>query len=112
MITVICKGHGRIEQRINGLYRRNSAALPARGEHVRIVITLLNVEIDAVVCEVDEMARTYDVSLLENPYVQNFLLEKIRRKENLEVVDSYPGKASSVRTNHDLNIGKGNSSYA
>jgi hypothetical protein len=85
MITVIHKGIGRVEQRINGIYRSTLKDMPANGERVRVVIDLLNIEIDAVVCEVNESDRRFDVSLLENPYKTNLLLEQIRREENLLV---------------------------
>ena len=95
MITVICKGHGRIEQRINGIYRSRANELPAKGDYVRVVIDLLNIEIEAIVCEVNKSSRTFDVSLLENPYKANRLLEKIRKEENLSVVSESKGNTCS-----------------
>ncbi len=95
MITVIHKGIGRVEQRINGIYRSTLKDMPAKGERVRVVIDLLNIEIDAVVCEVNVSARRFDVSLLENPYKTNRLLEQIRREENLSVEVADAGKKSS-----------------
>jgi hypothetical protein len=86
MITVIAKGHGRIDQRINGIYRSNLKELPSKGERVRIVIDMLEIEIEAIVCEVYESIRKFDLSLLENPYKTNRLLAKIRKEENLSVV--------------------------
>jgi len=112
MITVIHKGHGKIEQRINGIYRSVLKDMPVKGERVRIVIMLLNVEIDAIVCEVNESDRRFDVSLLENPYVQNFLLAKVFKEEKLSVEAATAGKTSKVRKNLISNITEGNSSYA
>jgi hypothetical protein len=86
MITVIAKGHGRIDQRINGIYRSNLKELPSKGERVLVVVESLGIEMEAIVCAVYESTRTFDVSLLENPYKTNRLLEKIRKEENLSVM--------------------------
>jgi hypothetical protein len=97
MITIIAKGHGRIDQRINGIYRSNSKPLPAKGERVSVIIPSLdNIELDAIVCNVNLENRTFDVSMLENLYKVNRLLEKIRKEENLSVKSTDTGNPSSV----------------
>ena len=96
MNTIIAKGHGRIDQRINGIYRSNLKELPSKGERVQVVIESLEIEIEAIVCEVYPSTRTFDLSLLENPYKVNRLLEKIRKEENLSVKSTDTGNTSSV----------------